>query len=138
MNDYFDIDSARAVYENKETEDLVRIAFLNDDDFRSEAVELARSELASRGIHSADDTAVEQERSVLSAETAQAEDLAHQPLGPGLKIVCLIFAGFAVAVIIAVSKRAAGKIRASNQAWWCFAVGVAWKASLIIYLVQTS
>ena len=128
----FDADAARQRYAVEETDELVRIAYVQRDNYVPEAVAIAKEELARRGIASGQDEQVAVSVQAIEKEDAVRRDIANQPLGIGYKIVCFIFADI-VAIVIAVLHYQSGKRRAAREAWkW---IGFGWIFRLAIFLL---
>jgi len=132
MDQYFNLDAARAAYSDKENGDLIRIAFFDNETYRKEAIELARSELSQRGINSESHISVDDERAILAQEKAIDNARAKEPLGLFLKIICFIFPGI-IGLIIAITRGISGKHQASREAWKY--IGYGWLSRFALIFV---
>ncbi len=119
---------AKTRFEGKSSEELIRIAFFAGEEYREDAIELAREILANRGINSPDHDEVVLERSVALREEARAPTKGKEPLSSSIKAVCLVLP--LVGVVIGSTKRLAGNKRASREAW--VAAGIGFVAQFII------
>ena len=117
----FDLDSARVAYSEKDTDELIRIAYF-EDDYLVEAIEIAREELKHRGIIDINDKRVTKIEAVIREEQAVRERLAKEPLQLGWKIYCFLIADL-IAIIVIIVKSSSGKERASKEALQYFLYG---------------
>ena len=128
----FDADAARERYAEEETEELVKIAYLNTDRYVVDAVALAKAELARRGIKGYEDQRVENSVRTIQQEYEARRKVENLSLGAGYKVVCFIFADI-IAAIIAIVHYQSGKRRAAREAWkW---IGYGWLFRVAIFLV---
>ncbi len=123
----FDAAAAARRYAEEETDELIRIAFLESREYLPAAVALAREELKRRGVEGGADTRVEVAREAHAVQ----EKVADAPLAGGLKVVCFVLP-LAVGVIIALVHDNRGKKRASRQAWACTGWGWLARTTLIV------
>lgn len=131
MTDYFDPVAARHRYEGLGSESLVRIAFHSPDGYAPAAIELAREELARRGIFDKDHPMVARESVELQREQTEKTSTSDVPLGALGKALCFIFAGL-VAIIIVLANFAMGKRRAATDALTWMAFGWLVRICLIV------
>ena len=124
---------AREIYEGKETEELIGIAFVDNDDYREEAIELAREVLEGRGIDSETHDQVQHVRRVVAKAEALAPVKGGEPLPPAVKALCLVMP--VVGAVIAITKRISGNKRASLDAWGMVFYGV--MVGLVVRLIWT-
>lgn len=86
MEANFDTKSAKEAYAEKETDDLINIAFLDNEEFLPEAISIARDELSNRGIASSEHELVLKARDELKKQTEEDEILANKKLNSTKKI----------------------------------------------------
>lgn len=103
----FDPTVAQYAFAEKETDELIRIAFL-EPDFVPAAVGLARKELARRGIPDPVHERVKDLESRIVLQQREKERLATEALHIGWKIYCFLLADV-IALIVALVKFASGK-----------------------------
>lgn len=125
----FDGVAHRERYARETTERLVRIAFLEADDYVAEAVALAREELRRRGIDDHDHEEVQAEVEVRTREV----EAGGVPLEFWLKIVCAVEAGF-ISIMIGVHYHQQGRRRAARDAWHFIAYGWATRVGLLVLM----
>ena len=134
METNFDTESAKEAYAEKETEDLINIAFLDNEEFLPEAINIARVELNSRGITSPDHELVLKARDEFGKQTEEDEKLSNEKLHAGWKMYCFLI-GDLIAIIVAMVKWANGKKRASRDAVKMIAIGWLVKVTIGTYLL---
>lgn len=128
--DGFDLAAAKIAYAEKETAELVRIAFF-ESEFLPEAVDLAREVLSSRGISNAEHELVKSVEAEIVQEQKTKERLANEPLHVGWKIYCFLVADL-IAIIVAIVKSVDGKKRAAKEAMKWFFFGWVFRAVVIV------
>ena len=117
-------------YRRAATEDLLRVIH-SSQDYRPEAVELAREVLVTRDL-SQEGITVDAVVSQLEEESAAKQQLAEEPLGVGLKIVCFLFCGLP-GILFATYQGATGRSQRAREAWsW---VGYGWLARAMLFLM---
>jgi len=125
MSIHNDLNELTEKYRNSTTEELLRVVN-SIEEYRPDVVELARQELANRGLEQKKINTIVRE---IEEESISKKQLAEVPLGIGLKIVCFIWCGLP-GIIIAVYQRSHGRLRCSREAWswvgygWLFRVGL--------------
>ncbi len=87
-------------YKNTDTEELIKIAFINKNNYRTEAVEIATQELLSRGITSQSEIALKKTQEQIEKTQEQIEESKKQieeskirdntPLEPESKFIFFI------------------------------------------------
>ena len=127
----FNLDSAREAYSQKETKELIRIAFF-EGGYLPQAVEIAKEVLLSRGISSNDDPKVVEVEQELIREKKEKEALANEPLHIGWKIYCFLIADF-IALAVIIVKASSGKKRASKEALKFFFAG--WVVRVVVFAI---
>lgn len=116
--------SFEAVYSRLTDESLILIAHGSTDDYRSEAVAVARKELDCRDIPP-------QEREALIASASRRRIVEAQPLSLGWKIVCALLAGLP-ALLISAFMMSKGRNRSAWDAVSWFAIGYALRQVLFV------
>ena len=124
----FDPIAAQPAYAEKDTDELIRIAFF-EPDFLPDAIDLARRELSSRGITGNDHDQVKRVENEVVEDRLDTERLASEPLGIGWKMWCFVFADI-IALVVMIVKAADGKKRSSKEALKWFGLG--WLFRLVI------
>lgn len=110
----------------RETDELIRVAYFQSDEYLPEAVALAKEELRRRGVEGIADERVE----VVREEEAAKE----KPLALSLKIVCFVLP-LIVGIIVALRQNDRGKKLASKQAWISTALGWLTRTAIIIFAI---
>src|SRR5262245_2128931 len=123
----FDAAEAAKRYAQQETEELIRIAFVESDGYLPEAVALAKEELQRRGVDSGVDARVE---AVRQEEVVRQKE-ADMRLSLTLKILCVVLP-IIVGAIVAVHQKGRGKGRASRQAWAFTGCGFLLRTAIVI------
>ena len=125
-----ELDDLRRRYEGWSTEDLLRVIHAPGD-YRPEALEIAREVLAVRNVP-LDGPAVEMVVAELERERAVAQELADQPLGKGLRVICFLFCGIP-GIAIAAYQISKGHTRRAQEAWtW---IGFGWLTRVVVSLL---
>jgi len=132
MSVAFDAESAALRFKDAETEELVRIVFVDHQTYLADAVALARSELNRRGIEEQSDPAAVVALSNVYSEIAAREDVANLPANPIWLVVCFILADI-VAIVTALIYSVNGRKRAAMQTWK--ALGYGWLARIVLVIV---
>jgi hypothetical protein len=120
-------------YGQEETDELVRIAYVEGGDYLPEAVALAREELQRRGVAAA---TLAERIEVVREERAARQKVAEKPLGPGVKAVCFLFPA-AVGGICAMWHARMGKARAARQALAFTGLGFLARTALLAAYIWT-
>ncbi len=87
-------------YRNTDTEELIKIAFVNKDDYQAEAVEIATKELLSRGITNKSETVFEKTQEQVKKTQEQVEELRVRDTTPFEKKDKVLFFILGVAGIV--------------------------------------
>jgi hypothetical protein len=132
MSSAIDVEETKRRYAHSEDAELVRITFVNPDDFVDEAVELAKEELARRGIEGQDHPLAKEAEKKLRLQNAEEAVVASLPANKFLLAVCFVFADL-VAIIAALMYHSNGRKRASKQVWKAFGLG--WVLRLVLIAV---
>ena len=119
-----EVDALTARYREASTEVLLRIVCVEPEEYRREAVQVAREVLEGRSLSEDEVDAILPE---LMADRTVREDLAAAALSPVLKAVCFVFCGLPgimIASIVGIKRR----VRSEKEAWtwvdygWLFRV----------------
>jgi hypothetical protein len=129
----FNVDAARIRYSAEDDDELVRIAYVDSDNFVPEAITLAKEELARRGVYQENDERVNLSKQRLQKQAENKKRLANEPLSLPLKLICFLLADV-VAIIIALTKSQSGKKRASREAWKFIAYGWLFRIALSVFV----
>lgn len=116
MTTDFDVDAVRQRYRDLDADQLMRIALAGTDDYSEDAIQLARQELAQRGVRDARfDTPPG--RSPPPLPNARPRDHLPWPM----KLLCVVVTG--VAIFVAAGYMLAGKKNAGGEALFLMVVG---------------
>ena len=130
MSVKFNVEVARARYRESEVDDLVRIAFVESEDFTPEAVSLARAELSSRGVDGPNHPLASSAAAVLQDKTEARASHSQLPANPLVLVLSFIFADI-FAIVAALLYSSAGRTKATTQTWKAFGFG--WIARFIVF-----
>ena len=124
-----DVEELKKKYQEFETEELIRIAYVDTEDYQPEAVEIAKSEIKKRGISS-------DELQILIAKISEklqkdAKLVIEKPLTVGWKIFCLIFPIIALLIIILIPEN---WIQRRKDAWRWLLYGFFLRIGIILFL----
>jgi TPR repeat protein len=123
-----DLEELRALYRQKTTEELLRIAHIDYQDYTPEAIQVVEEELQRRGVSAENDPHIQTLLADLKEEATQQEQRQNSPLGFGLKVVCFIFC--APGIIIALYQQSKYGRRRAREVWkW---VGYGWLFHIIL------
>ena len=125
-----DFDALKHQYEGWATDDLLRVVHAPDE-YRPEAIAIAREILAIRNV-ALESPAAEQVVAQLQAAKVLQQQLAGQPLSTTLRLVCVVFCGIP-GIAIAAHNDSQGYTRRAKDAWkWVFIGWVTWLALGIV------
>jgi hypothetical protein len=121
-----ELDELKRQYEGWSTDDLIRVVH-TPQDYRPEAIEIARHILAVRNV-APQSAAEEMVVAQLQTEKLLQQQLADQPLNIGLRLVCVLFCGFPGIAIAAYNESQGHTLRA-KEAWRWVVIGwITWMA----------
>src|SRR5262249_29183802 len=126
----FDSAALARRYAQEETDELVRIAYVESDEYLPEAVALAREELGRRGVAAT----LAQRVEVVREDKAARQNLADEPLDGGTKTFCFVLPSL-VGAIIALVQDNRGRQRASRQAWAWTGLGFLMRTALVVGVI---
>ncbi|MBI4587556.1 MAG: hypothetical protein HY725_01845 [Candidatus Rokubacteria bacterium] len=111
-----DLEELRAPYRETTIEELLRIIHIDSQNYRPDAVQVAREDLQSRDVSEATDPNVQGLLANLKEAAAFELDQADTPLGTGLKVLCFLLCGLP-GMFIAVYQQNQGRKRRAREAW---------------------
>jgi hypothetical protein len=119
-----DLDALKRQYEGWATDDLLRVVHAPDD-YRPEAIAIAREILAIRNV-TPEGPAAEPVVAQLQADKVLQQQLADQPLSIAVRLVCVVFCGIP-GIAIAAYNESQGYTRRAKEAWkWVFIGWLTW------------
>jgi hypothetical protein len=128
----FDPEAARRRFSEAGVEELVRVAIVDAESYAPAAVDLARAELAARGIDGDAHPAATKALRAVKRQKLEASDIAQQPANMAILALSFVFADL-FAIIAAIVYSANGRSRAATEVWKAFGFG--WLARIVLVVL---
>jgi hypothetical protein len=128
----FDPAVARRRFENEQTQELVRLAYVNADELLEEALALVKAELLRRGVDGEEHPLAVEAKNAVEARQLASETRAQKPAHVVVLLLSFVFADI-FAVVAALLYQVSGRPRAAISVWKAFALGWIARILLIAY-----